>query len=253
MSKTENTEEQLKIVLEHYKAKITSKWDDGCDVFFYEESTADGYAVFVATENDKNPNINEDVYYYESDWFEKLPDAIKEGKTVFIEENYLDEAIFTDAISEVYEDCYEEYTKATQEVAKKSKNDKDKKTGKKFCTNCGNEVTGEKFCSSCGAKTHESKSEENTDDTMKEADVKETENLTGKSIVISGVFDKYSRKELKAIIEERGGKVSSSVSKNTSFILAGTKMGPSKKQKAKDLNSEMIGVEDFIKRFNQKS
>ena len=41
--------------------------------------------------------------------------------------------------------------------------------------------------------------------------------------------------------------------KNTSFILAGTKMGPSKKQKAKDLNIEMIGVEDFIKRFNQKS
>lgn len=75
------------------------------------------------------------------------------------------------------------------------------------------------------------------------------ESLDGKSIVISGVFEKYSRKELKAIIENGGGKNASSISKNTSFILAGDKMGPSKKEKAIELNIEMIGEEEFIKKY----
>ena len=78
---------------------------------------------------------------------------------------------------------------------------------------------------------------------------KKKESLNGKSIVISGVFEKYSRKELKTIIEKGGGKVSSSISKNTSFILAGDKMGPSKKEKAIKLNIEMIGEENFIKKY----
>ena len=75
------------------------------------------------------------------------------------------------------------------------------------------------------------------------------DSLNGKSIVISGVFEKYSRKELKDIISKGGGKASSSISKNTSFILAGDKMGPSKKEKAIELNIEMIGEEEFIKRY----
>ena len=69
------------------------------------------------------------------------------------------------------------------------------------------------------------KLEENNNETTSEI-------LIGKSIVVSGVFEKYSRDELKKLIEINGGKVSSSISKNTSFILAGSNMGPSKKQKA---------------------
>ncbi|MFL3001261.1 MAG: BRCT domain-containing protein [Cytophagales bacterium] len=75
------------------------------------------------------------------------------------------------------------------------------------------------------------------------------ESLQDKAIVISGVFEKYSRKELKAIIENGGGKNASSISKNTSFILAGDKMGPNKKLKAEELNIEMIGEEEFIKKY----
>ena len=75
------------------------------------------------------------------------------------------------------------------------------------------------------------------------------ESLQGKAIVITGVFEKYSRKELKVIIEEGGGKASSSISKNTSFILAGDKMGPNKKLKAEELNIEMIGEEEFLKKY----
>ena len=74
-----------------------------------------------------------------------------------------------------------------------------------------------------------------------------SEKLTGKSIIISGVFEKYSRDELKKLIEINGGKISSSISKNTSFILAGSNMGPSKKQKAEALNIKIINEEEFIK------
>tara|TARA_B100000676_G_C18075983_1_gene847668 strand:+ start:2577 stop:3383 length:807 start_codon:yes stop_codon:yes gene_type:complete len=79
------------------------------------------------------------------------------------------------------------------------------------------------------------------------------ESLKGKAIVISGVFEKYSRKELKTLIVEEGGKASSSISKNTSFILAGDKMGPNKKLKAEKLNIEIIGEEEFITRFLNSS
>ena len=59
--------------------------------------------------------------------------------------------------------------------------------------------------------------------------------LEGKTIVISGVFKKHSRDEYKEMIEKNGGKNSSSVSGNTSFILAGENMGQSKKEKADEL------------------
>jgi len=71
--------------------------------------------------------------------------------------------------------------------------------------------------------------------------------LIGKLIVVSGVFEKYSRDELKKLIEINGGKVSSSISKNTSFILAGKNIGPSKKQKAEALGVKIIKEEEFIK------
>jgi DNA ligase (NAD+) len=71
--------------------------------------------------------------------------------------------------------------------------------------------------------------------------------LEGKTIVISGVFSQHSRDEYKEIIEENGGKNSSSVSGNTSFILAGENMGQSKKEKADELGVPMISEADFLK------
>jgi DNA ligase (NAD+) len=71
--------------------------------------------------------------------------------------------------------------------------------------------------------------------------------LEGKTIVISGVFEKYSREEYKEMIERNGGKNSSSVSKNTSFILAGENMGESKKEKAIELGVALINENDFLK------
>ncbi|WP_339873600.1 NAD-dependent DNA ligase LigA [Olleya marilimosa] len=74
----------------------------------------------------------------------------------------------------------------------------------------------------------------------------QTEKLKGHNIVVSGVFYKVSRTELKKLIEDNGGKVSSSISSKTSYIIAGDNMGPSKKDKADKLNIEMITEDDFL-------
>ena len=76
--------------------------------------------------------------------------------------------------------------------------------------------------------------------------VNESNKLKGENIVISGTFERFSRNELKKIIEEHGGKNSSSISKNTTFVIAGKNMGPSKKNKAKDLSIKILTEEEFL-------
>ena len=73
-----------------------------------------------------------------------------------------------------------------------------------------------------------------------------TEKLKGKSIVISGVFEKHSRDEYKEMIERNGGKNVGSVSKATSFILAGANMGPSKLEKAQKLGVPLVSEDAFL-------
>jgi DNA ligase (NAD+) len=74
----------------------------------------------------------------------------------------------------------------------------------------------------------------------------QTNKLEGKIFVVSGVFYQLSRNELKKAIEDNGGKVSSSISKKTNFIVAGDNMGPSKLAKAQDLDVVIISEQDFI-------
>jgi DNA ligase (NAD+) len=63
--------------------------------------------------------------------------------------------------------------------------------------------------------------------------------------VVSGVFSQYSRDELKAAIEQHGGKISSSISKNTTYLVAGDKMGPAKKTKAESLGVRIISEQEL--------
>ncbi len=70
--------------------------------------------------------------------------------------------------------------------------------------------------------------------------------LEGKSIVISGVFLHHSRDEYKKIIEANGGKNVGSISKNTSFVLAGDNMGPAKLEKAQKLGVQIMGEDEFL-------
>jgi DNA ligase (NAD+) len=73
-----------------------------------------------------------------------------------------------------------------------------------------------------------------------------TEILAGKIFVVSGVFTLFSRDELKKKIEDNGGKVGSSISAKTDFVLAGDNMGPAKLEKATKLNVTIISEGDFI-------
>jgi DNA ligase (NAD+) len=82
---------------------------------------------------------------------------------------------------------------------------------------------------------------------LSEEQLQSTSNkLEGKIFVISGVFQKHSRDELKDMIEKNGGKNSGSISGKTSFVLAGDNMGPEKLKKAEKLGVKIIGEEDLL-------
>ena len=77
-----------------------------------------------------------------------------------------------------------------------------------------------------------------------------SDTLQGQTIVISGTFAHHSRDEYKEMIEANGGKNSGSVSKKTSFILAGDNMGPEKRKKADDMGIPLVSEEDFLQMVN---
>ena len=74
----------------------------------------------------------------------------------------------------------------------------------------------------------------------------QTDKLKGQTFVVSGVFEKVSRTELKKMIEDNGGKVSGSISSKTSYVVAGDKMGPSKKEKAATLGIPILTEDAFL-------
>ncbi len=78
-----------------------------------------------------------------------------------------------------------------------------------------------------------------------------TEKFIGKTFVVSGVFSQFSRDDLKKTIEDNGGKVGSSISAKTDFVVAGDNMGPAKLEKANKLNIPILSEDDFITKLNE--
>jgi DNA ligase (NAD+) len=78
-----------------------------------------------------------------------------------------------------------------------------------------------------------------------------TDKFLGKIFVVSGVFSTFSRDELKKLIEDNGGKVGSSISAKTDFVVAGDNMGPAKLEKANKLNVPIISEANFIEMLNE--
>jgi DNA ligase (NAD+) len=74
----------------------------------------------------------------------------------------------------------------------------------------------------------------------------QSDKLTGKTFVISGVFENHSREELKELIESNGGKILSSISAKLNYLVAGDNMGPSKLEKAQKLNVPLISEDDLL-------
>jgi len=92
-------EHAKKQVLEYYECEITDQWQSP-DFSVYEESTADGYSVWIATSDDKNINVNHDVYYYENELADVVYDAISDYSNIYCD-NY---DFIEDAITRHYED-----------------------------------------------------------------------------------------------------------------------------------------------------
>jgi len=92
-------EHAKKQVLEHFGCEITDQWQNP-DFSIYEESTADGYSIWIATDDDKRINVNEDVYYYDG----KLPDVLYEAIPDYNRIYCDDEHVIEDAITRHYED-----------------------------------------------------------------------------------------------------------------------------------------------------
>ena len=78
---------------------------------FYTETTADGYEVWIATDNDRNPNVNEDIYYYDNDWLEKMPDAMTDGANIYYDQLDDEEYAFQEVVEEVYDEYYNDKKK----------------------------------------------------------------------------------------------------------------------------------------------
>ena len=76
--------------------------------------------------------------------------------------------------------------------------------------------------------------------------------LNGDRIVLSGVFEKVTRNQLKKLIENNGGKLVSSISAKTSYIVAGANMGPSKRQKAEILDIPILTEKTFLDKLKQE-
>jgi DNA ligase (NAD+) len=77
-----------------------------------------------------------------------------------------------------------------------------------------------------------------------------TDKLAGKTFVVSGVFEQFSRDDLKKAIEDNGGKIGSSISAKTDYVVAGANMGPAKLEKAVKLNIPIISETDFMELIN---
>ena len=102
----------FKKVSEETGITIVDTWEDNCQHYIYEESTADGYSVFISAHNPNKICINEDVYYYESDLAECVVEAFESGyhgSTVYIETPSEDYVI--DGIHQLYNDLMETETR----------------------------------------------------------------------------------------------------------------------------------------------
>ncbi len=98
-------EDRISKLRNHYCFDIVADWDK-CDAYFYTDTTADGYEIWIATEREDRIHVNEDVYYYSNQWFEKLADYLRDGCTVYIDSYTQDEYGFEEVIEAMYEELY---------------------------------------------------------------------------------------------------------------------------------------------------
>jgi len=100
-------EDKILKIKEIYGCEILPDWER-CDAYFYTDETRDGYQIWIASEQEGNVCINEDVYYYDTQWFEKLADYLRDGCRVYVDSYSQDEYGFEEVIEALYEEWYME-------------------------------------------------------------------------------------------------------------------------------------------------
>ncbi len=91
------------LVMSYYESQVTDNWSVNIDYYIYEESSADGYELTIATDDYKNLDLGSDVYYYTPDIADLLAEQIKQGHTIFCE----DDAAIECAVDMLYSDLLE--------------------------------------------------------------------------------------------------------------------------------------------------
>jgi len=112
-AKLNDSEEARTAVCEYYDVEITDDWSNTCDFFMYEETTADGYAVYIATDDTERINISEDVHYYDHSLFGELVEFFKHcsgGEKIYVDDLYQD--FIDDAMGDLYTGITEELSKS---------------------------------------------------------------------------------------------------------------------------------------------
>ena len=98
-----------KVVLDHYDSEITDDWNVSCDFFIYEETTADGYSVYVATYDQRSISVSEHVHYYDNSLGDELKQAITESIKIYIDDEQ--QHYVQDVIRDLYIDLSEKKEK----------------------------------------------------------------------------------------------------------------------------------------------
>ena len=114
-SKEPNNETIIKAVKSYYGLKIDENAWNNADVYAYEETTVDGYSLYVVTHDMKSVNICEDVFYYDNDVAEAIMEMVRNQGgycTLYADQYFLDDIYFDDLLleefAEIAEDIYDE-------------------------------------------------------------------------------------------------------------------------------------------------
>ena len=91
----------------HYDCEVSDQWTNKhFDFYCYEETTADGYTVYIATNNPDSICISEDVHYYENDLQKEIEQAIQDGNSMYIDD--LNDGYFMYAVEACYDSMYDD-------------------------------------------------------------------------------------------------------------------------------------------------
>jgi len=101
----------------HYNCEVDDQWrNKHYDFYCYEETTADGYAIYVATDNTDSVCVSEDIHYYDNDLSDEIVVAIKDGCTMYIDD--LDAHYFMYAVEEAYDGMLDKLREEMEEQLK---------------------------------------------------------------------------------------------------------------------------------------